>query len=119
MRLGEYCSGAENGVRSGELGDRGLGLGEYFSSISLDLLRIGDGERLSCGVIKGVLPLPPSMIQREGSHSLALSPQTLGLEWIPVALTAMRVPCGITYVWPSNFMGWSVAVHLFIKLSGL
>jgi hypothetical protein len=47
MRLGEYCSSAENGVRSGVLGDRGLGLGESFSSISLDLRRIGDGERLS------------------------------------------------------------------------
>jgi hypothetical protein len=98
MRLCEYCSSAENGVRSEALSDRGLGLGESFSSISLDLRRTGDGERLGCGLIRGASPLPPSMIQREGSHSLALSPQTLGLEWIPVALTAMRVPCGITYV---------------------
>jgi hypothetical protein len=36
-RPGGYCSSAENGVRRGVLGDRGLGLGEYFSSISLDL----------------------------------------------------------------------------------
>jgi hypothetical protein len=76
MRLGEYCASVGNGVRSGALGDRGLGLAESFSSKSLDLL-CGDGERLGR---EGALPLPPSMIQREGSHSLALSPQTLGFE---------------------------------------
>jgi hypothetical protein len=94
------CSCAAEGERNEaeQVGDGGLPT-DSFSDTSTDLRRIsGEGARLGCGVIRGASPSPPSIIQREGSHSVALSPQTLGLEWIPVALTAMRVPCGITYV---------------------
>jgi len=92
MGLGEYCCNAANGERSGALRNTGLGLSGSFSNKSLDLRRMGEGARLGCGVIRGALPSPPSMIQREGSHFVALSPHTLGLEWIPVALSEMRVP---------------------------
>ena len=102
MGLGmKGCCSAANGERK-EFGDGGV-FSRPFSHMSLDLRRrCGEGEgaregaRLGCGVTKGASPSPPSMIQREGSHLVALSPQTLGLEWTPVPLIEIRVPCGIT-----------------------
>jgi hypothetical protein len=112
------CSAAK-GERSRELGEGGV-LSEVFSDLPRGCGEgAREGARLGSGVIRGASPSPPSMIQREGSHLAASSPQTLGLEWTPVPLIEIRVPCGITYVWPSKTMGWSVAAHLFVMPVGV
>jgi hypothetical protein len=80
------CCCAVVGERSGAPGDGG--------GLYLDVRGAGEGSRLVCGV-RARLQSPPSTIQREGSHSLALSPHTLGLACTPVPLIEIRVPWGI------------------------
>ena len=113
------CCCAANGERN--VGDVGNGDGGALStntSMDLRCSSSGEGARLCCGVSRGASPSPSSTIQREGSHFVASSPQTFGLEWRPVALIDIRVPCGIAYVRFSKVMGWSAAVHLFVMPVG-
>lgn len=55
-------------------------------------LTFGVAGRLELGVTRGASRSPSSTIHLDGCHSVAFSPQTLGLKCIPVPLIEILVP---------------------------